>query len=341
MKFADAPIAEQFTRIALNHIKRWLRGNTSTKDLGDGAKGELEDKARDLVKSFGGLFGKKDSGDEGCRGLGDEQQRDGETEQGGGSGFSRMISDKLSTGLARVHREVRLEFRKVLGLIEKQLFELLPDAFQRPLEKILGGNPFDSQLDRDSGAAGAQVDRGFGADIKVKLLEKIRGLVRKVQETLRESILGVVNGGHRKFEQESWSFVQKTVEMKVQKYLPNVKITVPADIGNEGVSVGNPAAGGLGGGNQTGHGGQEGFAAPPQQAFNPPPQQAYDAAPQQAYKPQPQQYQEPHNSQSGGCSQPYQQYQPGQYQQSSSQPYQQHHQPNQSYGSQQQHQGYQ
>jgi hypothetical protein len=25
-----------------------------------------------------------------------------------------------------------------------------------------------------------------------------------VQESLRESILGVVNGGHRKFERESW-----------------------------------------------------------------------------------------------------------------------------------------
>ena len=91
--------------------------------------------------------------------------------------------------------------RKILGAIERQLFELLPDQFQRPLEKILGGNPFDEQLDRD---AGPQADRGFGDDIKTKLLQKIRDLVRKVQESLRESILGVVNGGHRKFERESW-----------------------------------------------------------------------------------------------------------------------------------------
>jgi hypothetical protein len=245
-------IAEQFTRIALDHLKRWLRGNTSTQDMGDGAKGEIEDRVKDLVKGFGGLFGKKSSNEKNSRGI-EESERDGQADNGGG-GFSKMISDKLSTGLARVHREVRIEFRKVLGEIEKQLFELLPDQCQGPLEKILGGNPFDSQLDRD---AGGQDDRSFGDDIKAKLVGKIRDLVRKVQETLRESILGVVNGGHRKLEHESWFFVQNIVEQKVQAYLPDVKITVPDDIGNEGVSVGAPVANtGIGGGTQ---------ALPPQQ----------------------------------------------------------------------------
>ncbi|KAJ4357097.1 hypothetical protein N0V95_002753 [Ascochyta clinopodiicola] len=234
LRMQHAPIAEQFTRIALDHIKRWLRGNTSTRDLGDGAKAEIADQVGALVKGLGGLFGNKKANDEGSdRGFG-ESSRDGQ-EQGSG-GFSSVISEKLSTGLAKVHREVRLEFRKVLGEIEKQLFELLPDQFQRPLEKILGGNPFDSQLDRD---ASGQADRGFGDDIKAKLLNKIRALVQKVQETLRESILGVVNGGHRKFERESWVFVQAMVEQKVQKYLPDVKINVPDDIGNENVSVPN------------------------------------------------------------------------------------------------------
>ncbi|KAK3680850.1 hypothetical protein B0T22DRAFT_388662 [Podospora appendiculata] len=230
-----APLADQFTRIALDHIKRWLRGNTSTRDLGDGVKGEIEDHVKDLVKGFGGLFGSKrhaaaGSGEAGAsRGLGDPQ------EEPQGHGFSKLISEKLSTGLGRVHRDVRLEFRQVLGDIEKQLFELLPDKFQHPLEKILGGNPFDAQLDRDA------TDRGIGHDIQTKVLSKIRALVQKVQETLRESILGVVNGGHRKFERQSWVFVQNMVEQKVQKYLPKVKITVPDDIGNEGVSVGAPA----------------------------------------------------------------------------------------------------
>ncbi|KAI4652933.1 uncharacterized protein J4E78_007761 [Alternaria triticimaculans] len=226
-----APLAEQFTRIALEHIKRWLRGNTSTRDLGDGAKAEIAEQVGDLVKGLGNLFGsKKSSNEETSRGF-DDSGRDGESSSGGG--FSRVISDKLSTGLAKVHREVRLEFRKILGAIEKQLFELLPDQFQRPLEKILGGNPFDSQLDRD---ASGPADRGFGDDIKSKLLSKIRALVQKVQETLRESILGVVNGGHRKFERQSWVFVQGMVEQKVQRYLPDVKINVPDDIGNENVT---------------------------------------------------------------------------------------------------------
>ncbi|KAL2759351.1 hypothetical protein ACRALDRAFT_1060584 [Sodiomyces alcalophilus JCM 7366] len=246
-----APLAEQFTRIALDHIKRWLRGNTTTRDLGDGVRGEIGDQVKGLVKGFGDLFGSsKSQSNEGSTrsfggGDGDgHRSRDGgsnarEEESDSGSGFSKIISDKLSTGLAKVHREVRLEFRKVLGGIEKQLFELLPDEFQRPLEKILGGNPFDSQLDRD---AGSRADRGFGDDIKAKLVDKIRGLVRKVQESLREGILAVVNGGHRKFERASWVFVQNMVEQKVQKYLPKVKISVPDDIGNEGVSVGAPTS---------------------------------------------------------------------------------------------------
>ena len=270
-----APIAEQFTRIALDHIKRWLRGNTSSRDLGDGAKAEIEDQVKDIVKGIGGLFGsKKHSNEESSRAIGD-----GNDERGGG--FSRVISDKLSTGLAKVHREVRLEFRKILGAIERQLFELLPDQFQRPLEKILGGNPFDEQLDRD---AGLQADRGFGDDLKAKLLGKIRDLVKKVQESLRENILGVVNGGHRKFERESWVFVQNIVEAKVQRYLPDVKIRVPDDIGNEGVSVGAPTAGTQLGGQNT-SAPHEGYNRPPESGHrdDQPPRQDYDRPPPQQH----------------------------------------------------------
>lgn len=319
-----APIAEQFTRIALDHIKRWLRGNTSTRDLGDGVKGEIEDQVKDLVKGLGGLFGnKKRSQEEETRGIGD---RDGEGE-GSRGGFSKVISDKLSTGLAKVHREVRLEFRKILGEIEKQLFELLPDAFQGPLEKILGGNPFDSQLDRD---AGGNADRDFGDDIKIKLVSKIRGLARKVQETLRESILGVVNGGHRKFERESWVLVQDMVEQKVQKYLPKVKINVPDDIGNENVSVGAPTAGSqLGVGHQSGPPPQGGNYAPPplhdqyggqgshQQSYNPPPHQEYrpdQHQQQQEYRPQQYQSYQEYQPDQNQPTQSYQEYLSGQQQ---------------------------
>jgi len=285
-----APIAEKFTHIALDHLKRWLRGNTSTRDLGDGFKTEVQDQVKDLVKGFGGLFGHKERhGDDGgsSRDLGD-QGRGGDEGEGKG-GFSKVISDKLSTGLAKVHREVRLEFRTVLGEIEKQLFEFLPDEFQRPLEKILGGNPFDEKLDRE---AGVQQDRGFGDDIKAKLVNKIRDLVRKVQETLRGSILGVVNGGHRKFERESWVFVQTIVQEKVNRFLPDVVINVPDDIGNEGVSVGAPAPSAqiIGGhqpppapqGNYGGQGEQAYTQQGIQQGYNPPPP---PYQPQQDYRP--------------------------------------------------------
>ncbi|KAJ8109230.1 hypothetical protein OPT61_g7611 [Boeremia exigua] len=298
LRLQHAPIAEQFTRIALDHLKRWLRGNMSTRDLGDGTRAEIVDQVGDLVKGFGGLFGSKKAANEGsARGF-DDQSRDDQEQRGGG--FSRIVSDKLSTGLAKVHREVRLEFRKVLGEIEKQLFELLPDQFQRPLEKILGGNPFDSQLDRD---ASGQADRGFGDDIKAKLLGKVRDLVRKVQETLRESILGVVNGGHRKFERESWTFVQNIVEQKVQKYLPEVKISVPDDIGNENVSVGAPISNTqMGGGYQ---------APPPQGNRQNPPHDTYHEQgghSQQTYN-DPSRYQNDHQ-QYNNQDQQHQNYQP-------------------------------
>ncbi|KAL8403490.1 hypothetical protein RB594_008662 [Gaeumannomyces avenae] len=230
-----APLAEQFTRIALDHIKRWLRGNTSTRDLGDGVKGEITE----LVSGIAGMFGKKSSSSS----SGDRSRGDVDDDSAGGSaGFSGVISKKLSTGLAKVHREVRLEFRKVLGVIEKNLFEALPDEVQGPLEKILGGNPFDPSLDAQaSPASRGGGDRGsLGDEIKAKLVRKIRDLVRKVQDILRQNVLMVVNGGHRRFERASWVFVQTNVEAKVQRFLPEVRIHVPDDIGNEGVDVGRP-----------------------------------------------------------------------------------------------------
>ncbi|KAJ4983136.1 hypothetical protein SVAN01_11361 [Stagonosporopsis vannaccii] len=325
LRMQHAPIAEQFTRIALDHIKRWLRGNTSTRDLGDGAKAEIADQVSDLVKGLGGLFGSKKSSNEGSvRGF-EGSSRD-DQDQGSGGGFSRVISDKLSTGLARVHREVRLEFRKVLGDIEKQMFELLPDQFQRPLERILGGNPFDAQLDRD---ASGHADRGLGDDIKSKLLGKVRALVQKVQETLRESILGVVNGGHRKFERESWVFVQAMVEQKVQRYLPDVKINVPDDIGNENVSVGAPTLNPHIGGGYQGPTPQGNFRPDPerdtyseqnhgQQAYsNKPPYQntqQYHGEPNRTYQDQQQQQYPPQGYQQQQCAPSSQGYaQPGQH----------------------------
>lgn len=249
-----APIAEQFTRVALDHIKKWLRGNTSTRDLGDGLKGEISD----MVSNFAGMFGHKKKSEENARSV-DRDGGDGDS--GSSSGFSGVISSKLSTGLAKVHREVRIEFRKILGGIEKNLFEALPDEFQGPLEKILGGNPFDEQLTSQKQHSSS---RGFSDDIKAKLVDKIRRLVRKVQESLRESVLSIVNGGHRKFEMASWMFVQEKVELKVRKFLPDVRITVPDDIGNEGVSVGAP---------ETKPGMSHQPSAPPQQHGDRPPSQ--------------------------------------------------------------------
>lgn len=282
-----APLAEQFTRIALEKIKQWLRGNTTTRDLGDGVKGELKDEIQGLVKGVAGLFGKKSQSD--------ERSRDGPggPEDSGTGGFSGMISKKLSTGLAKVHREVRIEFRKILGIIEKNLWEALPDQVQGPLEKILGGNPFDSSLDSQTSSS-----RGFGDDIKAKLVKKIRDLVRKVQDSLRQSVLAVVNGGHRKFERASWVFVQENVEVRVRKYLPDVRIQVPDDIGNEGVSVGTPQTpptmqGGGNGSNPNWQGTQQHQSSQDSYYGAPPPPQSSGGS----YSQQPPYNQQPHQDQ--------------------------------------------
>ncbi|EPQ27469.1 uncharacterized protein PFL1_05007 [Pseudozyma flocculosa PF-1] len=237
-----APIPGRFTDIALEHLKRWLRGNTSTRDLGDGLKGEISS----LVSGLSGMFSKS-SGGGGSKDRSASHATDGDPAEGGQGdsgggkgGFSGVISDKLSTGLARVHRDVRVDFRKALGQIEKQLFEALPDEIQGPLEKVLGGNPFDPSLGPGGPGSGnnSAGSRGLGDDIKAKLIDSLRRLIRRLQQALQAAITSIVAGGHRKLEGATWRYVQQEVESKVRKFLPKVRITVPDDIGNEGVSVG-------------------------------------------------------------------------------------------------------
>jgi hypothetical protein len=90
----------------------------------------MEDHVKDLVKGIGGLFkSKRDHREGSSRDFSDRERHTGEVEGGRSGGFSKIISEKLSTGLAGVHREARLEFRKVLGGIKKELFKLLPNEF--------------------------------------------------------------------------------------------------------------------------------------------------------------------------------------------------------------------
>ncbi|PWN48509.1 hypothetical protein IE53DRAFT_389289 [Violaceomyces palustris] len=227
-------MADKLTRVALDQIKKWLRGNTSSRELGDSLKGEIGN----LVSGFSSMLkGNKSSASQAARAAGGD--RDQTEKQGGVSG---LISRKLSTGLSKVHKDVRIEFRTVLAAVEKDLFEALPGQIQSPLQKILGGNPFDLGNNPQSR------DRGVISD---KLAESVTRLINKVQSSLRERVLMVVSGGHRRLEAASWGFVQNKVEEKVQRFLPNVKIVIKE--GEDGdqkppPQVGAPTSSGQAGG---------------------------------------------------------------------------------------------
>ncbi|KAL0578957.1 hypothetical protein V5O48_003049 [Marasmius crinis-equi] len=174
-----APLADKLTHLALTQVKNFLKGNISIGELGEG-----------LMGSLGGLFHKSsgNSGGGGSRAIG---------ESGSGAevpgGFVGLLSEKLSKGLTVIRARTREDFRDVLGKIEEALFDSLPKEVSGPLIKVLGGNPFSDDDDQRQQSRG---DRGFNVLEEVK--DKIKTIVERIQKGLRDRVLEVVSGGHRK-----------------------------------------------------------------------------------------------------------------------------------------------
>ena len=53
--------------------------------------------------------------------------------------------------------------------------------------------------------------------------------MERVQKGLRDRVLEVVSGGHRRLESIAWVQVQETVVLKVTKYVPDKKTVLMWD----------------------------------------------------------------------------------------------------------------
>ena len=85
----------------------------------------------------------------------------------------------------------------MLGKIEEALFDSLPKEISGPLMKVLGGNPFSD----DEGQQ--QQSRGGGFNVLDEVKDKIKTIVERIQKGLRDRVLEVVSGGHRKVSSRS------------------------------------------------------------------------------------------------------------------------------------------
>jgi hypothetical protein len=231
-----AHLAEQMTAAALGQLKKWLRGNTSVRDLGSGVKGDITD-AMAVFFEKSSISPHLASPGSDLRG-GVPTTRSPSTEEyeertGAAAepiqphGVAGILSKKLSRGLTHVRSCTRDDFRLILSAIEKTLFDELPESIRGPLAKLFGGDPFDPlvqlppSLDRNGRSVG---ERGF--DIFQEIGDKFKAIVECVQKGLRDRVLEVVGGGHRRLETLAWMQVQETVVLKVRKYVPGISVDV-------------------------------------------------------------------------------------------------------------------
>ncbi|KAG8906336.1 hypothetical protein FRB99_007116 [Tulasnella sp. 403] len=191
-------LAEKMTKAALTQVKKFLRGNISLEDLGGSA-----------LEGLGGLLkGFLDRDGPQTRAIDGNQP----------SGPTALLSNKLSSGLTRIRRSSRDDFRAMLSKIEEALFNSLPDGLKGPLSKIFGGNPFEARAAQQAQQGGSS--DGFFDEIG----DKIREIVERIQHALRDRVLEVVSGGHRRLEDKAWGNVQDAIVNKVRQYVPGVQV---------------------------------------------------------------------------------------------------------------------
>lgn len=195
-------LAEKLTTAALAQVKRFLAGNISLSELGESALDTIGD-------VLGNFLGKGDK-QPGSRAISSNAPQQGD-------GPTGLLSEKLSTGLTHIRRNTRVDFRNFLSKIEESIFNSLPDFLKEPLAKIFGGNPFTAQ------EAMKQKD-GDHDGIFDEIGDKIREIVQRIQTALRDRVLEIVGGGHRRLEDKAWGNVQDAIVSKVRQYVPGVQV---------------------------------------------------------------------------------------------------------------------
>ncbi|CAE6527919.1 hypothetical protein RSOLAG22IIIB_03193 [Rhizoctonia solani] len=202
-----APLADKLTLLALAQVKNFLKGNITTKELG-----------QEAMESVGGLVrGFMKTGDSGTTSRSAPGGSNPVPDAPGG--FVGLLSEKLSDGLTVIRAHTREDFRKVLGDIEEKLFDSLPSEVSGPLMKVLGGNPFSDDQQQQQQARG-----GSGFNILEEVKDKLRVIIERIQKGLRDRVLEVVSGGHRKLEDKAWGNVQDSIVTKVQKFVPGIQV---------------------------------------------------------------------------------------------------------------------
>ena len=176
-------LADLLTKAALTCIKAFLGSAIKLK--------EIEEQAVEGVKDLAQMFIHQD-GDPNTPGQQAVHPAAG------------LLSSKLSDGLTVIRGNSRHHFRDYLAKIEEEFFNNMPDGIKDILAKIFGGNPFDAKQNVE------QQKESLGDKLNVfeEIGDKIKEIVERIQNALRDRVLEIVGGGHRRLEDRAWGNVQ-------------------------------------------------------------------------------------------------------------------------------------
>lgn len=173
-------LAEKMTEAALTQVKKFLAGNISIDELAGSALAGVST----ILHGFLGKDEPQPMVDQNGDGIPDP------------TGATGLLSNKLTSGLIHIRRGARGDFRAFLSKIEEMIFNSLPDNLKGPLSKIFGGNPFDANANNGPAQPQQQESGGIFGEIG----EKIHEILDRIQNALRDRVLEIVSGGHRRLE---------------------------------------------------------------------------------------------------------------------------------------------
>jgi len=111
-------------------------------------------------------------------------------------------------------------FERFCPKSKKTFFNGMPDGLKGVLSKLFGGNPFDAKanVQQQSATIGSKMN------VFQEIAEKIETIVGRIQAAIRDRVLEIIGGGHRRLEDQAWGNVQDSVVNKVQQYDPTVNV---------------------------------------------------------------------------------------------------------------------
>ncbi|KAJ3224986.1 hypothetical protein HK099_007534 [Clydaea vesicula] len=198
-----APVAQQFVDISVTQARQFLVEHINLTEIGTGIKGKVSG-------FFHKLTGHKkhedhpaaviDSGAGKTKAVVDEKNEnvvikdkpaerqaapDETKDDGGMFGFNRIVSTTLDGGIENIKVRVKDQMHDVLYDVEENLYEDMPEGLQSIFDVIFGGNPFDSDLERER----SEVDK----DSNNPLVQFRRSMRLKLNKLLEEEHINLEN----------------------------------------------------------------------------------------------------------------------------------------------------